>query len=74
MSEPLAVGRTEDGTVVFYDLDTQPRIRQVLPRQPITGGGKSTRIVMVDELATLPQPELGELIRLLNDARRRCQP
>lgn len=74
--EQIAVGATEDGTVVFYDPVRQPAIRQVLPEQPPTGGGKSVPpIVMVDELATLFQPEIGELTRqLMRRARKGGQP
>lgn len=74
-SEALAVGATEDGTVVFFDPVTQPAIRQVLPKQPPTIGGKSTHIVLIDELATLLTPELGELTRqLMSQARKGAQP
>lgn len=61
--ETLAVGRTEDGTVVFYDLNAQVGVRRLIPTPPV-GGGKSTHVALIDELALLVAQ------RRLNQARK----
>jgi imidazole glycerol phosphate synthase subunit HisF len=71
--EVLAVGWAEDGTVAFYDLDAHAGVRRPVQAPPI-GGGKSTHIVFIDELAAMQDTRVGELTRLLpSQVRKGCE-
>lgn len=60
--EQLAVGRTADGIVVFYDIKTQPNIARLLPI-PASRTGEPAPLVTIDEFAALPKPKLDDLSR-----------
>lgn len=72
--EDMAVGATEDGTVVFYDLAAaQTGIRRLMSERRREPLGKSVPpIVLIDELAALPSAALRENTqRLLAAGRQR---
>jgi len=73
--EQLAIGATADGTVVVYDADVQTDILRLVAerRSRLAESASVSQVVLIDELATLPKPEIGGLMQLLL-RQARCTP